>query len=340
MAKQENLSEEERLKQLAAKMRNAEYAGLSEEEIQQRERQKEMKKKQNIDELNDTLSILDSGCYKKGDRSIKLRYTKEQMQRAEVFLPGDIKALNDTARTGNVDNKLQASRCAFSCENSDALALAQKKYKALKENGEENPEILLLNLASATHPGGHTRQGASAQEEDLCRRTSLLLSLESEAATKYYKYNEALKTRMGSDGIILSPNVEVIKSTSKTLDTPFPVSVISCAAPMIRLGLEGMSQQEYEAMLLNRINGILLVAASCGYRHLILGAFGCGIYGNDAAEVSDLFARAIHSFSFNGKDSSQLFDSIQFAVLCRPGKDYNYREFYRNFGETAMRAEC
>ncbi|MCD8328939.1 MAG: TIGR02452 family protein [Ruminococcus sp.] len=331
MAKQENLPEEERLKQLAAQMRSAEYAGLSEEEIQQRERQKEMRKKQNIDELNDTLSILDKGCYKKGDKTIKLHYTKEQMQNTEVFLPYDIEALKANNCIG--ENKAAASQCSFSCENADSLALAQNKYKALKESGEANPEILLLNLASATHPGGHTRQGASAQEEDLCRRTSLLLSLESEAAKKYYQYNETLKTRMGSDSIIFSPNVEVIKSVSDPLDAPFPVSVISCAAPMVRLGLEGMSQQEYEAMLLNRINGILLVAASCGYRHLILGAFGCGIYGNDATLVSDLFARAIRYFSFNGKDSSQLFDSIQFAVLCRPEKDYNFKEFYRNFGE-------
>ncbi|MCD7843758.1 MAG: TIGR02452 family protein, partial [Clostridiales bacterium] len=80
-----------------------------------------------------------------------------------------------------------------------------------------------------------------------------------------------------------------------------------------------------------RIQGMLLVAASQGYRHLILGAFGCGVYGNDAALVSDLFARAIREFTYAGKGSGQLFDSIQFAVLCRPGKDYNYREFCRNF---------
>ncbi|MCC8064738.1 MAG: TIGR02452 family protein, partial [Clostridiales bacterium] len=174
--------------------------------------------------------------------------------------------------------------------------------------------------------------GASAQEEDLCRRTSLLLSLESEDAKRYYDYNNARKTRMGSDGVLLSPNVEVIKDTSsEALAQPFPISVMSCAAPMVRLGLEGMSQQEYEEMLYKRIRGMLLVAASQGYRHLILGAFGCGVYGNDAALVSDLFARAIRDFTYSGKGSGQLFASIQFAVLCRPGKDYNYKEFCRNF---------
>lgn len=193
----------------------------------------------------------------------------------------------------------------------------------------------MLNLASATRPGGQTRNGASAQEEDLCRRTSLLLSLESEGAKRYYDYNNARKTRMGSDGVLLSPNVEVIKdASSEALVQPFPISIMSCAAPMVRLGLEGMSRQEYEGMLYKRIQGMLLVAASQGYRHLILGAFGCGVYGNDAALVSDLFARAIKDFTFAGMGSGQLFASIQFAVLCRPGKDYNYREFCRNFSHS------
>lgn len=361
------MTEEEQLKQMAAQMRAAEYKGLSEAEIQEKERQKEMKRKKNIEILEDTLGILEKGSYSKDGQEIKLRFSKEQMQEAQVFLPDDIEAL----RAKN-DCQAQDIHCVYGCENTDALVLAQKKYQT-------SSSILVLNMASATQPGGQTRKGASAQEEALCSRTSLLLSLESESAKKYYDYNvhesnepcadgvshrqrgtcspEAVtcdrrigrmpvneraewlsnsarqnirydnlrKTHMGSDAIILSPYVEVIKDfSSETLAEPFPVSVMSCAAPMIRLGLEGMSQQEYEAMLYKRIEGMLLVAASQNYRHLILGAFGCGVFGNDAAVVSDLFAKAIRS-------SSQSFASIDFAVLCCPDKDYNYREFCRNF---------
>ncbi len=358
---------------MAAQMRAAEYKGLSEEEIQERERQKEMRRKKNVEILEDTLSILEKGSYEKDGQERKLQFTPDQMRRIQVFLPDEIDEMR--SRTG-VSGSLRESRveaagqdkgrqakkasCLFSCENMDALVLAQRKYFELKEKGGAAHRVLVLNLASSTHPGGQTRKGASAQEEDLCRRTSLLLSLESEAAKKYYDYNNARKTRMGSDGVMISPCVEVLKDASaEMLQEPFPISVMSCAAPnvshailsraeargrglrpdslresgheMIRLGLEGMTQQEYETMLYNRIQGMLLVAASQGYRHLILGAFGCGVFGNDAAVVSDAFYRAITKFSYAGKGSDQLFESIDFAVLCRPEKDYNYREFCRYF---------
>ncbi len=332
-------SDEERFRQMAAQMQAAEYKGLSEEEIQERERQKEVRRIRNIQILNDTLDILEKGRFKKDGQGINLSFSPEQMRQIQVFLPDDMDALRaGAAEDSDVeiisgDRSLTGSgSCTFGCENEDALVLAQRKYLELKESGEASPKVLVLNLASATHPGGQTRKGASAQEEDLCRRTSLLLSLESENAKKYYDYNSLRKTHMGSDGVMISPCVEVLKDASAdTLFDPFPISVMSCAAPMIRMGLEGMSEQEYKDMLYNRIQGMLLVAASRNYRSLILGAFGCGVYGNDAAVVSDLFYKAIQDFSFHGTGSAKIFDSIDFAVLCRPDTDYNYREFCRNF---------
>ncbi len=335
--KEQELSEEEKLKQMAARMREAEYKGLSEEEILERERQKEERRKKNIEILSDTLDILNKGYYEKDGQEIKLQFSSEEMRKAKAFLPSDIEALRNaeaksTSATEYGKQQITGTTCTYGCENADTLVLAEKEYKRLKAKGEASPKILVLNMASSTTPGGRTRDGAGAQEEDLCRRTSLLLSLECEDAKKYYDFNNAKKTHMGSDGVIISPNVEVIKDASaKNMSEPFAISVMSCAAPMIRMGLEGMSKQEYEEMYYNRIYGMLSVAASQKYRHLILGAFGCGIFGNDAAVVSDLFYRAIKEFTYAGKESNRVFSSINFAVLCRPDKDYNYKEFCRNF---------
>lgn len=303
------MTEEEMMRQMAAQMRAAEYKGLSEAEIQEKERAKEMRKKKNIEILSDTLKLLEK------------EQKREEFKAIKVFLPRDIEKLRE--RSGERESN---SLCTLGCENEDALALAERKYIETGDN------ILVLNLASATEPGGRSREGASAQEEDLCRRTSLLLSLESEEAKKYYEYNNSFKTRMGSDAITLSPCVKVIKnSAANLLKEPFEISVMSAAAPMIRLGLEGKTEDEFEAMFYKRIQGILLVAAREGYRRLILGAFGCGVYGNDAALVSSLFYRAISTLSYEGKDSKELFDSIDFAVLCPKEKDYNYREFAKYF---------
>lgn len=338
MSEQETkkVSEEDKLKQMAAQMRAMKYKGLSEEEISKKERQDETRRKKNVQILNDTLNILNQGSYLKDDRKIKLHFSFEQMQQSQVFLPDDIELLREENSSHAIDNDKQKpdAACTFNCENTDTLVLAQKKYQDLQKAGKLSAEILVLNLASAATPGGQTRKGAGAQEEDLCRRTSLLLSLESESSKKYYDYNNSRKTHMGSDAIIISPYVDVIKdSSSETLANPFPVSVMSCSAPMIRFGLEGMSDQEYEKMLYKRILGMLSVAASQNYRCLILGAFGCGVYGNNAATVSDLFYRAICDFTYVGKNSDQLFTSVDFAVLCNTDNDYNYKEFYRNFSK-------
>ncbi len=310
------LTEEEKLKQLAKKMQEAEYKGLTEEEIKEKEKQKEMKRQRNIQILEDTLNIIEKGSYIKDNQEVQLRSNYEDLKKIQVFLPDDIDSLSKNEIQNNTN-------CTYSCENVDALTLA----KNINQNLDNRDKVLVLNLASATEPGGRSRKGASAQEENLCQRTSLLVSLESDDAKKYYEYNKSLKTRMGSNAIMISPHVEVIKDTSfELLDEPFEIAVMSCGAPMIRLGLEGMSQEEYEALLYKRIQGMLVVAASQNYRHLILGAFGCGVYGNDASIVSDVFYKVIQDFNGN-----QIFESIDFAVLCNPKKDYNYQEFNRNF---------
>ncbi len=302
------------------------------------EQYNDARRQQNISILESTLSIVQRGMYVANGRRVGLNYTPNQMKEARVYLPADIDVLKKSstaagtpcAGTDAFGNGEVSVR--FSCENTDTLALTEKRYRECVEAGEKEPKILVLNLASAFRPGGGSRTGATAQEEDLCRKTSLLVSLESDAAKKFYDYNKTLNTKLNSDAVILSPFVDVIKdSGNKLLASPYPVSVITCAAPNISRGMEGKSQQEYRKLLSRRIEGMLLVAAANGYRHLILGAFGCGVFGNDAAVVSDVFAEVIHEFAYEGRGSGELFETIDFAVLCRPEKDYNYREFCRNF---------
>ncbi len=320
----------EQMKKMFEEMQKKENEGLIPEEIEAKNKEKEMKKRKNIALIQETLGICENGSYDADGKTVSLGLTDSQMSEAKVFLPEEIRSLCEADADSTTDTEAGAeagATCAFSCENKDAFSLARELYNDPSYNsGNGANKILLLNLASAVKPGGGVRDGMGGQEEDLCRKSSLLLSLESDAAKSYYEYNEKLDTLMGSDGVIISPDVAVFRdATEELLDEPFTISVITCSAPNLRFGLEGMTQEEYEKMLSDRIEGLLRCATNCGYKNVILGAFGCGVFKNDAALVSDTFYRALTGSAGCG------LEHADFAVLCTPGKEYNFNEFNRNF---------
>lgn len=274
--------------------------------------------------LEETLDIFERGYYTAGGGRVGLRTTAQERLQARVFLPDEIKTL---ISDGGKDPRSAAdARCGYECRNEDSFA------PVLRE--PEGSPWLVLNFANPVNIGGGVRRGARAQEEDLCRKSSLLLSLESGNAAPYYAYNRALDTYMGSDAVIISPQVEIIRGADgELLEKSVLCAVMTCAAPCITYGTEGMSRDEYKEMFYRRILGMLTVAAACGYRRLVLGAFGCGAFRNDGALVSDLFARALREMRFDGKTADDIFEKISFAVLSRSPDQYNFKQFYRNFGE-------
>lgn len=294
----------------------------------------------NIEMLKDTLQILDRGSYVKNGRTVRLKLSPAQMREATVLLPDDVE--KQAAYPDLVPRYAMTGRCSHGCENADSFALARKRLQECSYLFDRDAkEILVLNLANPVNPGGGVRGGARAQEEDLCRKSSLLLSLESENAAAYYAYNKSLYSYMGSDALIFTPKVEIIRDENgDLLDDTVICAVLTCAAPMVIRGKEGMSEEAYEEMVYHRIMGMLKCAAGFGYRCLVLGAWGCGAFGNDARVISDLFYRALKEIDCNGFREKDLFRRIDFAVLDRSQDQYNYKEFCRNFdGENFYREE-
>ena len=288
----------------------------------------------NIAMLEDTLDILDNGYYMIGDRRVRLTLSREQMEAADVYFPEVIKSMSLEKDLQHVNQK---GRCGYSCENADSFSLARKRLEEYSSdfNKEGTKPILVLNLANAVNPGGGVRHGAKAQEEDLCRKSSLLVSLEGRNAFPYYRYNRERHSDLGSDAIVINPQVEIIKDEHGTLlPKTAVVAVMTCAAPRFRTGrVEGMPQTAYEAMMYGRITGMLKTAASLGYRYLVLGAFGCGAFHNDARVVSDLFYKALKEYECDGVRVSDLFRRVDFAVMDHSPEQYNFREFSRNFAD-------
>ncbi len=287
----------------------------------------------NLAMLNNTLDILEKRSYEYHEHTVSLKLSRDQIEEVQVYLPEDVKVV---CRAMNFKHTHKNGKCVYSCENTDSYTLARERIQQSTSEpaGKDAKPILVLNLANPVNPGGGVRRGAKAQEEDLCRKSSLLISLESEKAKAYYEYNRGLNTFMGSDALMIHPQVEIIKDEKGDLlpETAI-VAVLTCAAPMLTYGMEGMTQEQYETMLYGRICGMLKVAAYLGYRNLVLGAFGCGAFRNDARVVSDIFYKVLKEFDFDGMTESDMFDRIDFAILCRPENEYNLNEFSRNFAD-------
>jgi len=290
------------------------------------------KKRDRSRELNmiqETMQILEQGYYVKDGKKIQLKLSRKEMEEIQVYLPKDVKKYSNQR---NFNPPYVMGRCGYGCENKDSFSLARERVTHEYLYDKDLPKILVLNLANAVHPGGGVRRGARAQEEDLCRSSSLLMSLESKAAEQYYNYNKSLHTKMGSDALMITPQVEIIRDENgELLDDTVVVSVVTCAAPMVSYGKEGMSDADYKQMVFERITGLLKSVAYLGYKNLVLGAWGCGAFGNDAAVISDLFYSALKNLDYNGHSQKDLFRRIDFAVLDRTKNQYNFKKFCRNF---------
>ena len=290
----------------------------------------------NIQRIKETLKILDHGYYWKKLRKTKLKLSREEMSDAYVLLPDTVHRI---VETGVLPNSPEDNKCVYSCENMDSYALARKRYKEWNyiPEKESTDKILVLNLANPVSPGGGVRRGARAQEEDLCRSSSLLLSLEGEKAKEYYRYNRQLDSYLGSDAMVFSPNVEIIRDEKgELLDETVIVSVLTCAAPMILYGKEGMDDDAYLSLVLNRIHGMLKCSIFSGYRNIILGAWGCGAFGNDAHGIAELFYVAVKQLNPEEGDGKLWFKNMDFAILDRSEEKYNFNEFNLLFGNLAQ----
>ena len=265
----------------------------------------------NIQILEETLAICSRGYYGVNGNRADCKLSKLQMPQAEVILPeDDIPSLDQFSRSFSTE---------YRCEYGDSFGAARKLA------GEGKECILVLNFANASHPGGGVRNGAVAQEEDLCRKSSLLFSLESMQARRFYNYNWKQMTNLGTNAVIITPRVEIIRDDDNNLlEESVVVAVMTCAAPNIRDGIPDMNQEQYDDMVYYRIMRMLLVAASRGYKNLVLGAWGCGAFGNDPKKMSDLFKKA-------ARDTDGLFETMEFAIVRNDDKPENYNEFSRNF---------
>ncbi len=224
----------------------------------------------------------------------------------------------------------------------DATIVVSQKRSFEAAEVYKDKKVCVLNFASASNPGGGVTKGSSAQEECLCRTSTLYFSLNTkEMWDGFYGPHRAMKNPIHNDDIIYTPDVVVFKTDE---DRPvrrkdeewFNVDVISCAAPNLRnmpsnsynsgdgdIPVKPTDEELYQIQF-RRFKRILEVAFVMKEEVLILGAFGCGAFENNPKVVARAAKDAIEQYRIN-------FEVIEFAVFCTPEKCENYEVFRKEF---------
>ena len=227
-----------------------------------------------------------------------------------------------------------------------AKVVVSKKRTYEAAAGYKGLHVAVHNFASASNPGGGVVNGASAQEECLCRCSGLYFNLNTPAMWDgFYQPHRDARDPIHNDDIIYTPNVMVFKSDTSTPQLMaesdwYNVDVITCAAPNLRSQPSNrynsgdgnrqtkMKDKDLLALHEKRLRRILEVALSEGCEAIILGAFGCGAFQNNPEVVAFANRNVI-------KDYMHAFKNIEFAVYCSPRDERNFKIF-----ERVLRAYC
>jgi uncharacterized protein (TIGR02452 family) len=203
------------------------------------------------------------------------------------------------------------------------LAAAQR---LVNDNADDEP--LCLNFASAKKPGGGFRTGAVAQEESLARASGLYPCLMQGEAM--YEYNRRLSTTLYSDLMIYAPGVPVFRDDANALLAE-PSHTAFITAPAVNAGVIRRQEipriPQIRPVMTERLRKVLWVAWRQGHTRLVLGAWGCGVFGNDPYEMADLFAEALLA----GGEFHGVFAQVVFAIYDRTNNRASFAPFERRF---------
>lgn len=200
--------------------------------------------------------------------------------------------------------------------DSLTISAAYQLYKKLNNDGSS---ICVLNFASAKNPGGGFLKGSLAQEESLSLCSNLYTAIKDAYMYTFHRNNlDALRKGLYSDYCLITEKVTVFRDdiNLNLLKEPYQIQFATCPAPnagayllKVKDGLE-----ELNKAMISRIEFLLSAMALNGMKHIILGAFGCGVFKNDAVFVAESFMKLLNSERF-----SNVFETVIFAV---PGDKY------------------
>lgn len=198
-------------------------------------------------------------------------------------------------------------------------------------------DVAILDFASYKQPGGMFREGSRAQEECLCHASDLYNILSSEKLmASFYRPNIDNGKTFGLNGnrMIIVPKVLYIPSPQQQRE----FTTIICAAPNKKAAMKyfNVAPDVCDGYMYDRINYMMQTLAAVNMtanllptkiNTLILGAFGCGVFGNDPRSVAAYFKYVLDNIVPNA------FQNIVFAI-----PDYT-SENYKVFVDVLLQKE-
>jgi uncharacterized protein (TIGR02452 family) len=173
---------------------------------------------------------------------------------------------------------------------------------------QTNRKVLLINSASMVHVGGGVVNGATAQEEAICRRSNLYLALQKvDQALHYPLFN---KTKG-----IYTPKVTVFKDQQYNLCNPFQIDILSIfSRPYNKI----KSQQELELLNKNMFETIFSVCNEQQIDTLVIVPIGCGAFRHDPNFVASAFDWYLKMIPLQ---------TVKKIIVSCYNNDYNYQTF-------------
>lgn len=269
--------------------------------------------------------------------NLKVFYDTENKYNEILLLQESIKATESKTQIIPENYPLNVNLNRF--EKSAIVTVSKKRTleAAYHYNGEKTA---VLNFASSTNPGGGVTKGSSAQEEALCRISTLYPCLNTMVCmNEFYLPHRAAQSPIHNGDIIYTPDITVFKTDDdKPKDLApenwYNIDVITCAAPNLRTIVNNpynpdetgkpvkVTDVELLEIHIFRFRRIMAVAAMNGCDNIILGAFGCGAFRNSPEVVARAAKSVIPEFR-------HAFKNIEFAIYCNAYNEENYKVFER-----------
>lgn len=178
----------------------------------------------------------------------------------------------------------------------ESVVVNMDTVSAIFEYGTDDDKTIALNFASFKNPGGGFLAGSSAQEESLCMESTLYEVLSDGRFAEFYAYNNAHKNKaLYQNRGLLSPGIVFAREGKEVT-----ASVLTVASPNRKAyidHIEGATEEENLRVLEDRIQFVADIIHAQDSEVAILGAFGCGVFGQDPKVVARLFSEKMKGSS-------------------------------------------